>query len=258
MRITFFIAAAPSYFCNWLEDFTRHAYDVTFPTEKGRISLQRATPSGVGNFVHMTMGGFYMVEKDTETAWAYPLGRVIDFKIISLAPDRIEIQASCHQPVAQQYFVDLLGEINKRWPQSDDINAQLLNLKATLEAGVAEIKKGQAEISSLVRENEKYLSQIREAVQQGRIEQGEIARYMDAIRRVVQYIIARGDSEFSPEVLDRAAKAEATLNGGLSLQQKLELTIPILPMFLNYKVELGAGTTIHAEAQKTWDALIRL
>ena len=261
LQIIFFADAPSSFFCNWLEEFTWDAPYKSFPTEKGRITIQRARPSGLGNKLYMSMEGMYIVPQDNHTEMGYPMNDVIRFKVIPLTPSRIEIVAECSQPVANEYFLYLLTEISKRWPQPDDVNANLSKIKETIETGLADIKLGQAAIYAKVGELErKSLTQIMEAVHQGRVEQGEIARTLDAIRRAIRFIQTT-NMEMGQPMRELADKAEHAVQSDLSLQQKLELTLPILPGFLNYKIELGAQSnldleTLRAEIYERWVTLV--
>lgn len=261
MKITLFIDAPSDFFCNWLEDFTRNAPDHSFPTEKGRITAQRATRSQVyGGYLLMKMEGFYSVRTD-DIETLYPISEVIRFKIIPLTPNRIEVLAECSQPVAQEYFLNLLTEMSRRWPQPPDIAYQLAEANAALQTALADIQQSQASIFSKLGELEsKSLAQIQAAIHQGRIEQGEMVRVLDAIRRVIRFM-QQDALRDNQELVEQANKAQDAVDSELSVQKKLELTIPLLPIFLNYKVELGTGSRIdlealYSEVKQRWQVLL--
>lgn len=261
MKLTLFVDAHQDFFCNWLEDFTRDASDYSFPTEKGRISVQRAIRANAyGGTFYMKMEGFYIVPTGDKAETAYPISEVIRFKIIPLTPSRIEVVAECGQPVTQEYFLYLLTQISRRWPQPSDIIQQLAEARSAIQAALVNIQESQVNISSKIDELESQsLAQIKAAINQGRIEQGEMARLLDAIRRVIRYV--QQDSEqYSGELIEQVSKAQDAVNSTLSVQEKLELTLPLLPFFLNYKVELGTDSRIdlealHSEVRQRWLAL---
>ncbi|GAB4150856.1 MAG: hypothetical protein Fur0021_14000 [Candidatus Promineifilaceae bacterium] len=262
MKLTLFVDAHQDFFCNWLEDFTRDAPDYSFPTEKGRISIQRAirTHTYGGSTLYMKMEGFYIVPTGEKTETAYPISEVIRFKIIPLTPSRIEVVAECGQPVMQEYFIHLLTQISRRWPQPPDITQQLAEARSAIQAALANIQESQANISSKINDLESQsLAQIKAAINQGRIEQGEMARLLDAIRRVIRYV-QQDSQQYSKELVEQAIKAQDDVNSTLSVQEKLEFTLPLLPFFLNYKVELGTDSRIdlealHSEVRQRWFTL---
>ena len=253
MRITFFIDAPSNFLCEWLEDFTWDAPYKFFPIEKGRIIVQRASPWRRGNKLYMRMEGMYVTSQDSNTEMAYPISDVIEFKIIPLTSSRIEIAAECNQPVATEYFLYLLTEMNKRWPQPEDVKVELLQIKKTFEAGLSDIKLGQAAIYSRIGElDRKALNQILEAVRQGRIEQGETERVLDAIRRTLKYIQVAGlptDAEVKKTLDD----VYQSVNSDLNSHQQLELSLPVIPFLLEYKIGIDAGVDLGA----LWKELVQ-
>jgi hypothetical protein len=259
MKVTLFIEAPPDFFCSWLEDYTQDAPYRSFPTEKGYISLQRARPSRLHGY--MGMEGIYCTFKDESTQTAIPISEVIRFKVIPLTPNRTEIAAECNQPVVERYFLHLLNEISKRWPQPADVEARLVEIKRSLEAGFADVKRGQAVLYKHVDQaSRESLEQIRESIRLGRVEQGEMALAIDAIRRALQLMRAV-ETQVSKDVCELLDVARTAVESELGLQQKLEVTLPILPLFLSYSVELAAGSELDINAvvsdiRERWKSLI--
>mgnify|MGYP005844859309 CR=1 FL=1 len=108
-----------TYITNWLEQYTRTVWLHSFPTEKGRITLQRCRTEQRYGYHLAIIGGFYIVaneKENTETAW--PQSSVIEFKLTPLSDNRTEIEARCHQPLVAPYFLELLVEMAKRWPEA--------------------------------------------------------------------------------------------------------------------------------------------
>jgi hypothetical protein len=130
--------------------------------------------------------------------------------------------------------------------------ARLDALSAQLGQGVDDLKRGQA---ALYRQADRAyrhdLARILAAVQQGRLEQGEMRATLDALRRAMRVVIDRGlpmDAEL------RAAMADLTeaVESSLSLERKLELSLPLLPL-LTYKIELGVGSEV--DLHDLWNEL---
>jgi hypothetical protein len=110
------------------------------------------------------------------------------------------------------------------------------------------------------RENSAKLNRVLTAVHQGRIEQGEVLRTLDAIRRVIRYNQAL-DSEQCGEIRDLSKKANKAIKSRMSVNQKLELTLPLLPAFLNYKFEVVKGSELdleilRSEILEVWNDLL--
>lgn len=244
MKINFILETSQEYFCNWLEDFTRDAPNKNFPTEKGRISLQRARPApyGFSGNRYMYMEGHYFAPAKDGSETVY-LSMSIDFQIISLNQDRIEIVAECSQPAVEGYFQFLLGEISKRWSPIKSSEQRISELHEVVLNGFSELKQSQ---STLINIQEK-LSQVFGAIQNGQIEQSEMNRTLDAVRRALRYM-QKQDITLSKEVTEQVRQANEIVDSKIDLQQKIELTIPILPLFLSYKAEFGVAVDFDLES----------
>jgi len=244
MKINFIIETSQEYFCNWLEDFTRDAPYKSFPTEKGHISLQTARPAqyGYSSNRYMRMEGYYYTPPKNDSQTVYPISSVIEFKIIPLNQSRIEIVAECSQSVVEDYFQFLLGEISKRWSPINNSEQQISELQVAVMNGFSELKQGQ---STLINIQEK-LSQVLDAIHDGQIEQGEMNQTLDAVRRVLRYM-QKQNTALSKEVTEQVRTANEIVDSKIDLQQKVELTIPILPLFLNYKATFGVASDVDLE-----------
>jgi hypothetical protein len=244
MKTNFIIETSQEYFCNWLEDFTRNAPDKQFPTQKGHIALQRARPAqyGYSGNRYMRMEGYYLTPQKDGSETAYLISSVIEFKIIPLNQTRIEIVAECTQPVVEVYFQLLLDEIIKRWAPAKNSDRQISELQEAITTGFSELRQSQ----NILLKIQERLSQISGAIHDGQIEQGEIARTLDAIRRALRFM-QKQDSNLSKEVAEKVIEASGIIDSKLDLQQKVELTIPILPLFLSYKAEFGIDNDVDLE-----------
>lgn len=130
--------------------------------------------------------------------------------------------------------------------------ARLDALSEQLGQGVDDLKRGQA---ALYRQADRAyrhdLARILAAVQQGRLEQGEMRATLDALRRAMRFVMDEGlpmDAELRAAVADLTEAVESSLG----LERKLELALPLLPL-LTYKIELGVGSEI--DLHDLWDEL---
>lgn len=117
-----------------------------------------------------------------------------------------------------------------------------------------DLKRGQEAIYRRIGgESQLVLDSILKEIRQGRIEQGQLQRTVDSIRRALKRIQEIGlpiDDEDLARSLDQIYHA---VNSDLPFQQKLELSIPIVPLLLGYKIELGAAVDLGG----VWEELIK-
>jgi hypothetical protein len=130
--------------------------------------------------------------------------------------------------------------------------ARLDVLAEQVDRGVSDLKRGQAALYRRVgAAHRDDLARLLAAVQQGRMEQGEMRATLDALRRAMRAVMQRGrpmDDELRAAVADLTEAVESSL----SLERKLELALPLLPL-LTYKIELGVGSGVDLYA--LWDDL---
>jgi hypothetical protein len=130
------------------------------------------------------------------------------------------------------------------------VTARLDALSAQLGQGVADLKRGQAALYRGVgAAHRDDLARVLAAVQEGRLEQGEMRATLDALRRAMRVVVQRGlpmDDELRAAVADLTEAVESRL----SVERKLELALPLLPL-LTYKIELGVGSDVDLHA--LWD-----
>ncbi len=119
-KMTFIINTEAAYFANWLEKYTADAPNESFPTDKGRIGLQRARRSTryVSSNV-MAMDGYYIYPNDDGTSErAWPVSELIRFEMTPLSQNRTDVTSECNQWVVLPYFCRLLGAVAERWPEA--------------------------------------------------------------------------------------------------------------------------------------------
>ena len=143
------------------------------------------------------------------------------------------------------------------------VESHLNDIKETLEVEFGNIKLGLATLYQyLNRTYRLQLEQILKIMHNGAIEQGEMIRTLDAIRRSLR-AMQKTNTELESEIQSIITKANTVIDSKLTLQQKIELTLPILPYILDYKVELGAGSDADinstlAEIKERWLSLVEL
>jgi hypothetical protein len=119
------------------------------------------------------------------------------------------------------------------------------------------LKRGQAAIYQRIgSESRAALELVLEQIQQGRVDRGQLQSAVDSIRRAVKRIQEVGlpvDDKEMEKVLEDVHRA---IESNLALRQRLELSVPVIPLLLEYKVELGAGVDLDIEA--VWANLIQL
>jgi hypothetical protein len=124
------------------------------------------------------------------------------------------------------------------------VETRLAQIHSSIETGFSEQKQWQMSMVERLESNHfDQLAEIRLLLKDGKVEKDEAAAALDDIR---VSIAALGASQTSlDERLLRALKGtQAVIDSDAALQQKLELTLPIIPMLLEYKFEIGAGSGV--------------
>ena len=98
------------------------------------------------------------------------------------------------------------------------------------------------------------LQSIIQLLHDGSIQQEDMKNALDIIRQAVAFLQASQD-KISSEIENSLRGASLALDSDLNLQGKLELTLPIIPLLLDYKVEVAAANII--DLNKMWEDLKR-
>jgi hypothetical protein len=130
-EITLFLNTTPRNFAEWLEKHTLMIHGADFPTERGRIALQRARSTGSWEKPSkVSLVGIYVTtDTEKEIDKATPIGDCIRFDLIELAPPptaRIEVGGRCDVPAVLNYYRQLLSAIAQRWPEAEATVAEFL------------------------------------------------------------------------------------------------------------------------------------
>jgi len=134
------------------------------------------------------------------------------------------------------------------------------NTHNTVKEGLSDINRSMQLIRQEIGDVEyEQLRAIQELVRLGRLDQDEMERTFDSIRRALR-VMMRYESLQSEELRKLLAYFTSTMKSDLSFQHKLELTLPLLP-FLAYKVELGGEGKqdfdgLKQSLKKQWLALV--
>ncbi|MDP2161801.1 MAG: hypothetical protein Q8K02_15060, partial [Flavobacterium sp.] len=229
MKTNFIINTSQEFFCNWIRDFTLDASQRDFPTEKGYISLQQARlhQKGYSGSFYMCMHGHYVTPPIGDAQTAYPIDSVIEFKIIPLDQNRIEIFSECSQSVVESYYIFILEEISKRWIQIQGSEKQISEIQQAVMNSLIEIQQSQKTLINI----EEKISKVIEAIHNGQMKQGEMIRTLDAIRRALKYL-QKEKLNLSDNDKGHINQSNEIINSKIDIQQKIELTLPILPLFL--------------------------
>jgi len=122
-----------------------------------------------------------------------------------------------------------------------------------LKRSLRDLKRGQRAIyRRLERSHADELNAIMNALQDGKFEQREMAETLQGIERTL-LIMRKYNARLDKRVREAVDDLTEAVESNLGLQQKLELALPIVPFFLDYKVELGAGSDV--DLNKVWDEL---
>lgn len=121
---TFFIDTTPDIFATWLQKHTALVPYADFPTEKGRLCLDRARLDPGGRTLSMTSTYVAPDPADEAGEVLYIGGTAIFFEMLPLSEGRLEVRAECRQPAALPYFEELLRNVGTRWPESGLVQAE--------------------------------------------------------------------------------------------------------------------------------------
>lgn len=120
-------------------------------------------------------------------------------------------------------------------------------LEGALGDKLDDLRQGQAVIyRHLAPADRAQVEAILAEIRQGRIEQGAVQNTLSAIRDTLLHIKSHGLPVNDPELEQTLAdiSREIAAAGDLDLQQQLELSLPIIPLLLQYKVTVGSARSL--------------
>lgn len=158
--------------------------------------------------------------------------------------------------ISEPWWDSFQMELNRQgWLESkisrdldlEDIMHRIDEMRRDLGDKVDDLKRGQTAIYHRIgSEAQRTLDAVLSEVRQDRIEQDQLQRTIDSIRLALKYIQVEGltvNDEGLKKSLDDIYQA---INSDLTFRQKLELSLPIIPVLLAYKIELGASIDLKA------------
>lgn len=141
---------------------------------------------------------------------------------------------------------------------SGDANNTLRELALTIDQGIRDLKSGQSVIYNRINSyQQSQLDLIVIALKNNQIEQNEIKQMVSSIRRYLKFINQNKQNMAVFQAAEQLVKSD------IEASQKLELTLPIIPFILDYKVELSGKSAIEFDdiqkrVQRHWSKLLLL
>ena len=185
------------------------------------------------SFEAARLGGFdFLVWEEADANELIPLANSVRSAIeMSRIPNS-------HEEKLEKYVSLLLSTMEGNFEE----------IKQMLGSGFYDLKRGQALIYNVLsKKNYETLLNVQELIKSTRIEQGEINQTLDAIRRVLK-VLDSNTSKNNGQIRELISNANTIIESKLSVEQKVELTLPIIPYFLDYKVELASGSDMDINA----------
>jgi hypothetical protein len=152
---------------------------------------------------------------------------------------------------------NLIARCRKLWDSPDvqsltstehsEITRLVNEMRTNLSEKLDDLKQGQIAIYRRINpKNQTILETVLEEIHQQRMEQGEIQSILDAIRRALKHVQEAGLPVDDPAIRQSLADIYEAVNSDLSFRQQLELSIPVIPFLIEYKVGLDAGVDLGA------------
>lgn len=125
VKVTFYLQTTSAIFLDWCWRYTSSwylRYNFTRKTTTIRFlggGYRNWLENGGNRRDHFGLrAAIYSETEDGDGERCTPIGEVIEFQTMPLAADRIEVQAVCCLPAAENLFAGLLQAIGERWPES--------------------------------------------------------------------------------------------------------------------------------------------
>lgn len=135
-------------------------------------------------------------------------------------------------------------------PTLEDVMERLDALEDHLGDALDGLKQGQIAIYRHISlSDQNVLSLVLQELHQGRIEQAEMGNTIDAVQRAINYALTVNET-ISEEFKQSLSEIYSSVNAGLSFQQQFELSLPVIPFLLNYKIALGGDVDLGAVWQE--------
>lgn len=144
--------------------------------------------------------------------------------------------------------VNLDGQ--KEIPPAGDVQELDRRLR-DLQRGINDLKRGQGILYKQITETRNQeLSTVIAMIRQGALEKAEMMQMLEMVGQTIS-LLQENQESLSLDVRNAVADVNSALSSEASIQGKLELTLPIIPLLLDYKVELTAANS--ADLLKVWE-----
>lgn len=174
---------------------------------------------------------------------------VLVLDALELAAGRSEVTFSLELPLG-----DTGGEDDSL---ASEVIEQIAEVRREIRQGYDELKHGQAAIYQRIgSESRAAVELVLKRIQQGRVDQAQLQRTVDSTRRALRRMQQVGLPVDDKAIQRALENAQGAIESDLALRQKVELSIPVIPLLLAYKVELGAGVALDLDA--VWEDLVQL
>jgi hypothetical protein len=132
------------------------------------------------------------------------------------------------------------------WPKNRPPDGMVGVMTESQERRLDSLKQGQMAIYGRIDpENRAILDAVLEYIRQGRLEMGKMVHILDAIRRAQIHIQQTSFSDYD-EIRQYLNAIQQDISSNLGVQGQLELSLPIIPGLLNFRVTADAGAELSA------------
>lgn len=231
-----FINTSSKHFCEWLRKRTSGYDENTYPTENGYFHLGRAEYKDTffETYKLMVISGAYIFPKKAESQSSYGYEDLIKVSIQELDEKRLVVIFETHADAVQSYIDYVIDEINHLWPSHNYFSEMNIELESELLRITSEQRKIQGK-----------LEKIHYGVQEGLIKQEENQSFFKELEKAVLWGINENNQLIMNNERIKLLKWQETTKSELNFTGKLEVTIPIIPLLLNYKIEIEQSTGVN-------------
>jgi hypothetical protein len=155
-------------------------------------------------------------------------------------------------------FRGLLNESDAKNIQPTDfsnreIMSKLDSLVQVINEGMVNLEKGQSIIINSIKPVEAEIIQdLLMEVRKGRVAISEMQEAVKAARGAINFIVENGVEINDPNISKVLSDINQSLNKGVPFEQQLELTLPVIPLLINYRLSLGTAFDLSA----VWDDFV--
>jgi hypothetical protein len=155
------------------------------------------------------------------------------------------------EPPAMQVQSEAGRVVNERG-ESNAILHRIDEMHSDLGEKLDDIKRVEVIIYERIgSEAQSVVNSIWSELREQAISQGEMQRMLGAIRRALKYALQKGLPVDDPAIKQSLEEIYKAVNSNTSIKQQLELSVPVVPFLLEYKVVLDAGVDLGA-VWKEW------